>query len=232
MNRSIHISVTLIVLLMAAPLSYGQTTVWLSDNATFQDLDLTTAAPPGTTGSFDIWIKTEQPSHISGVSLDLMSIGGAIELTGADIVIGQDRFTAYANPIVESNGARITDVSAAVFFDWDTGIGPSEPVDNEALGAYQFATIHYRVVGQGTSELQLKVGGWLFGDLLSDTLHLGINDPVTQNVLGATDTIIDGRMRVVPEPGSLLLLLVGGLSLLVRRLRCTKSNSSQLLSGN
>lgn len=220
MFRSICISVTLTVWLSSAPLSYGQTTVWLSDNATFSDLNIRTAAPSGTTGSFDIWVKTQELDRLASVSVDLMSMGGAIELTGADIVIGRERFGVYSQPIVAVDGSMITHISAIALTHAGTGIGPGVPVDDVALGAYRFATIHYRIADVGISELQLKVGRWLIVcpcPLPHMGLHLGIDDPTSDYfVAGSTDPVIDGRIRVVPEPDSLFLLVVGSLFLSTR----------------
>jgi hypothetical protein len=212
MFASVRNGLTLIILLVVAPISNGETIVWLSDSATFGDLDITTAAQPGTTGSFDIWIKTEQIYRLTNASLDLMTVGDAIDLTGADIVIGLNRFGLQGKPVVEDNGSTIRDIWGDVVIHFGTGIGQGIPVDNEALGAYKFATIDYRVRGPGTSNLQLKVGEFRFGWGISgaDRLHIGIDDPVTDGyIAGATDVIFDGRIQVVPEPVSLLLLLLG-----------------------
>jgi hypothetical protein len=206
---------TIIILVESASYSHAQTTVWLSNNATFADLDITTAAPPGTTGSFDIWVKTEQPNRHNSIDVHLMAMGDAIEFIGADIVIGEDRFRVQGDAMVLQGGSIVTDMfgySGIGGLLLGTGIGPGVPVDNEALGAYRFATIHYLVTGGGVSELQLKVGNdFVFQNLDENTLHLGIDDPISQNIAGSTDTITDGRIIVVPEPGSLFLLLVGGL---------------------
>jgi hypothetical protein len=222
MFRSICIEATLVVLLASAPVANGQTTVWLSDNATFADLDITTAAPPGTTGSFDIWIKTEHSNRVNSIGLDLMTMGNAIQFTGAEIVIGTDRFHAFGTTVAD-DGTVIENMSAfaGVGLELGSGIGPGVPVDDVALGAYRFATIHYRVAGLGSSELQLKVGefafDWTFGG--PNILQIGIDDPISENVAGATDMIIDGRIQVVPEPDSLLLLLISTWSLFMRGLR-------------
>jgi hypothetical protein len=215
MFAGIRIDATLIILLLSVSYSHGQTTIWLSDNDTYKDLDITTAAPLGTTGSFDIWVKTDELDRLQSVSLDVMSIGDAIELTGAEIVIGRARFGRYIEPMVGLDGTMITNISAlAALSSGGSGIGPGVPVDSVALDAYRFATIHFRIARQGLSELQLKVGPWLIVcpcPLPHMGLHLGIDDPISNNVVaGATDTVIDGRIRVVPEPNSHVLLLVGG----------------------
>ena len=212
MFANIRIGAIFIILLVSASCSYGQTTVWLSDNATFADLDLTTAASPGTTGAFDIWIKTEHSDRLVGVGLDLMAVGEAIEFTGADIVIGRNRFVFQSTPIVVQDATAIVDMSAFTGVGGgSSGIGPGIPVDDESLGAYRFATIHYRVAGVGTSDLQLRVGEFLFlwTDGGPNIVHLGINDPMSQNIPGGTDGIIDGRVQVVPEPSSVILPLMG-----------------------
>jgi hypothetical protein len=219
MFTCIRNGVTLTILLHISSLSYGQTTVWLSDNATFADLDLTTAAAPGTTGAFDIWIKTEHSDRLVGVGLDLMAVGEAIEFTGADIVIGRDRFIFHGNPTVMHDGAMITNLWTFTGLGGGSpGIGPGVPVDNEDLGAYRFATVHYRIAELGVSDLQLRVGEFLFlwTDGGPNTVHLGINDPMSQNIPGGTDGIIDGRIRVVPEPSS-LVSLIGALCLSLKR---------------
>jgi hypothetical protein len=212
MFATIRNGATLLVLLSAATYSFGQTTVWLSDTATFTDLDITTTALPGTTGSFDIWIKTEQSFRINGVDLQLVTTGNAIAFTGADIVIGLNRFQVQRDPLVTQNDSLITDISVYSGIggaDIGTGIGPGVPVDNEALSAYRFATIYYRISGIGVSNVQLRLGSFLIGNLQPNILHLGIDDPLTDgNIIGATDITIDGRIQVVPEPNSLLLLLV------------------------
>jgi hypothetical protein len=135
MFADIRFSVRLIILLVCVSCSYGQTTVWLSDKATFADLDVTTAAQPGTTGSFDIWIKTEHSDRLVGVGLDLMAVGEAIEFTGADIVIGRNRFVFHGNPTVMHDGATITNLWTFTGLGGGSpGIGPGIPVDDEALG--------------------------------------------------------------------------------------------------
>lgn len=222
MHRCIWLCLFVVVYFCCAPASYAQITVWLSDNATFNDLDITTAAPSGTTGSFDIWVKTQEPEPFHSVSVDLMKMGSAIELTGADIVIGRGRFGVLTEPIVASDVSIITDISAiALPFQGGTGIGPEVPVDDTNLDAYRFATIHYRIAGQGVSELQLKVGGLFIGCQCPSPyrgLHLGIDDPFTDNVLkGGTDAIIDGRIRVVPEAQTVVLLVIGAGSVSTRR---------------
>jgi hypothetical protein len=222
MFRSIRIETTLVILFTAAPQSYGQTTVWLSDNATFADMDNTTAAPPGTTGSFDIWIKTGHSNRLVNIALDLMAMGDAIQFTGADVVIGQDRFQVQGEPILGPEMRTITGIDAYAGVGGQflgTGIGSGVPVDDEGLDAYRFAKVHYRIAGRGTSDLQLKVGSssfeWTFGG--QSILHLGIDDPINENVGGATDSIIDGRIRVVPEPVTALLLFLSGCLLFIRR---------------
>jgi hypothetical protein len=238
MHRYIWLCVFVVVYFFYAPVSYAQITVWLSNNATFTDLDITTAAPPGTTGTFDIWVKTQETEPFHSVSVDLMSMGSAIELTGADIVIGRGRFGVLTEPNVASDGSIITDISAiALPFQGGTGIGPEVPVDDTNLEAYRFATIHYRIAGQGISELQLKVGGLFIGCQCSSPytgLHLGIDDPFTDNVLkGGTDTIIDGRIRVVPEPQTVVLFVIGAGTVSTRRRKrrrasCPRKNGGHL----
>jgi hypothetical protein len=210
-----------IIILVSAPFSYGETTVWLSNNAMLSDMDLTTAAPVGTRDSFDIWIRTDHIYTMYNISLDLMTLGGAIEFTAGEIVIGPDRFLVQRTPMVAQDGAILSGmwgfagIGGAIL---GTGIGPGVRVDDESLRGYRFATIHYRVIGQGTSDLQLKVGTSGFGwNIEHDVLQLGVDDPVTENVPGSTDTIIDGRIHVVPEACSVVLLLIGSILILMWR---------------
>jgi hypothetical protein len=216
----IWLCVFVVLSFFRAPVSYAQTTVWLSDNATFSDLNITTAAPPGTTGSFDIWIKTEHSNRLYSIGLDLLTTGNAIEFTGADIVIGRNRFYVFETSVPD-DGTVVKNMSAyaGVGLDFGSGIGGEVPVDDLVLDAYRFATIYYRIANVGTSDLQLKVGNFTFDWTLGgpNVLHLGIDDPMSVPYMpGDTDPIIDGRIRVVPEPNSLLLFLLGGLFLWLR----------------
>jgi hypothetical protein len=171
-----------------------------------------TGLEPGATGTLHIWANSDL--RLSGVSLDLVEIGGAIKFTGARIVDENYRWRIhYADVRDEGSTARL----GADVLRYANGIGAGSPAGDNAL----FASIDYVVTKGGNSSLHLKVGENLIFDWDGNTpnIHFGTrsNALLPSYPPGAMGVV--GSIEVIAEPttSSLAALVLAGLACLFRR---------------
>jgi hypothetical protein len=215
-------TLTCVALLFALGLvsnANGQTTAYLTADASGpSNLDLQLAASAiGTTGSFDVYIQTS--SLLGGVSLDVLNMGSALTLTGAQVfngpAAGGNRWLSAsvgnvaADKITSADGFALPGLGSAGI---NPGSAASDAGFDAAANAFLFATVDYQVTGGlgDVSSLWLQVGGNTIGGV--NTVNLGVgDDAVSATVAGSISTMADGSVSIVPEPTSLAL---AGLALL------------------
>jgi len=189
----------MLIVALASPLGVrADTTVFLSDDASFADLDVLVDATPGTSGAFDVWVRAGV--QIAGISLDVVvTSGSSIELTAAELVTPPDRWVI--TPSANVTPTAVTSIDGGAFVGLSgNGIGPdstsSDAEYDAGLDAFRFARVSYEVVGTGVTELALRIGGNIIGFVSgSDPIFLGVGDGPVAALAGETGQFIDGRIE-------------------------------------
>jgi hypothetical protein len=177
----------------------------------------------GDSGILNLFVMTDV--RLSNISLNVRNIGDAITLIGADVP-NEDgpngpRWTALREGTIQPDGLNSIGGSAVVSPQGGaSGIGPdSLDPGFDPVSGYLLATLNYTAanIRGATSELFMQVGSsnvnqWPNGST-SISVRLGgpNHDLVSGDVPGATDSLLDFRIRVVPEPGSITLAILGSL---------------------
>jgi hypothetical protein len=127
-----------------------------------------TAGPPiidpGLTGT--LYVHAQSDVRLSGVSLDLIEIGGGIKFTGATVHNPNNRWAFTATPTIsDSVVARID--GGAIPGIVGGGIGPGSPEGAEVM----FASVDYMATGAPSDNqfLFLRVGGNIIADWVGNS---------------------------------------------------------------
>jgi hypothetical protein len=209
------------ILLCAASSTEGAPIIYLSSDpigvATPPDPSDTLLVQPGVSGMLNLFAMPDV--RMDEVRVHVANVGNAIELTDVDVLNPNDRWALIGGPqVIQSQEIRNIG-GAAIPGVFGNGIGPDSPDPGfNSTSGYLIATLSFAATPSlgSTSELFIKAEravSW-DGNLLD--VHLGgPNHALTPgNVPDATDSLLDFRIRVVPEPYS-AVLAVGGIALLV-----------------
>jgi hypothetical protein len=185
--------------------------------------------------SLNIFVMTDV--RMSRISLDVMNMGGAIEFNSLNVLNENHRWLILNEPqIVEPDEIRNIGGGALPGISGN-GIGPGSPDPGlDPTSGYLIATLGYTATNNlgATSELFMKIGVNIMSDWdgNSPAVRLGgpNHDLTPGDVWLATDSLLDYRIRVVPEPGSIVLAALASISAaaLVRR-RLASSRSTPVI---
>ncbi|HEY3391533.1 MAG TPA: PEP-CTERM sorting domain-containing protein [Lacipirellulaceae bacterium] len=131
-----------------------------------------TGLGPDSAGTLDIWAQSD--IRLSGVSLDLIEVGGTIKFTGATVHNPNNRWAFIATPTIsDSVVARID--GGAIPNVVGGGIGPGSPDPGPSV---LFATVDYMATGrQGDDQfLFLRVGGNVIADWVGNSPPVAFGD--------------------------------------------------------
>jgi hypothetical protein len=184
-------------------LAQSGTTIFLSrGDGDYSNLNVSLDPVP-TSETFDIWVRT--PVQLDGISLDLLVNGSAILVSAVEIhnpasAGGNRWFFTSAPPQIRSH--EITSIDAFAFVGiagGGSGIGPAtsghDPGYSATIDAFKFATISYFTFAEDKSELFLRVGNNILGNL-TVPLFLGLGDAPVANKPGETSALPDGVIQV------------------------------------
>ena len=214
--RVVFNSVFLILLCAASP-AYGAPIVYLSSDpigvATPPDPADTLLVRPGETGTLNLFALPDV--RMAEIRVNLANMGSAIEFTGANVLNSNDRWAFTADRIIQPQEIRSIGGGAIQGLSGN-GIGPDSPNPGfDPTSGYLIATISFASTHNlgGASELFIKAeraSDWEGNPL--DMHFGGPNHALTPGYLtDATDSLLDFRIRVVPEPCAAAL---GGLAFL------------------
>lgn len=175
----------------------------------------------GGTGRLNVWADTTD--LLSGVSLNLVETGGAINFTGSAVLqgasVGGNRWSFKTDGSAAVDGSAVTSLDGGAFIGLGAaGIGPSTQGADFAYkpgAGFLFATVDYEVVNPaGTSQLFLEIGGNTVGVPEEDPSPIrfgGPNGEAMLNVAGTRSSAAVGTLVGIPEPSTFAL---AGLALL------------------
>jgi hypothetical protein len=211
-----HSLVTLCLLACVRAPLFGEPIFYLSANpigvATRPEPDDTLFVQPGAEGILNLFVMTDV--LLDNIGLDVLTTGGAIEFTGAIVFNDVNhpsgpRWSFTRQGIVQAD--QITTIGGAAVLGFGAnGIGPGSPDPGlDPTSGYLLATLDYVATANrgATSELFMQVGVNLITD---GPVRLGgpNHEAVPGDVAGATDNLLDFRIRVIPEPGSIALAIL------------------------
>jgi hypothetical protein len=169
--------------------------------------------------------------RLSGVSLDLVEVGGLIKFTGAAVNNPGGRWTFLDGPLTVSDSEIKSMGGGAIPLVSGNGIGPGSPELPDPTSGYLIATVSYEVTGvTWESELFLKVGSNLMADFVGNSppVIFGPGSPPTPgDVPGATDNQYDGRFGFVFVDG---FVVVGDLGPLIGDMSANGPNDPTIVS--
>ena len=181
-------------------------TIWLSETGEKENL-----VSDGSNGSFGIWMDVGNGERVSDVTFDIRAVGNAIEFRQIDLEHQRSFFNVRG---VGEIGETLIEGVALGSIGFFAGI--------EDTGTYLLATVEYETIagGQFTS-LQLANG---FSPVSPHPLELrfGVGHPTIDNFAGNTDSAADGLILLVPEPGGLLISVLGSFTCAIFWHRCNR----------
>ena len=237
MRRGIKFGLALAASLAMAGTATANPRVFLSTSGESPEISAPSVEIlPGESASLYLWVIPGESDlgAEGGISLSLVAdTGGIVERTGLEMfnpesdlgILQQRRWSGVGVGDVDALElfANVTAVSTSEFggFQW----AGSDPLFDESSGAYLHGRVDFEGGDLGSTNLWLEVGGGriaTFGDF--ETPIFGADEePVpaegTQGAaaVGARGHSASATVTVIPEPGSLALLGIGGLMLLRRR---------------
>ncbi len=199
--------------------AYGEPVFYLSADpigvATPPDPTDTLLVQSNVGGTLNLYVMTDV--RMSEIRVHVTNVGSAIEFTGLHVANENLRWTFVAVPTVVPDeirnigGGAIPGVSG-------NGVGPASPDPGfDPTSGYLIATLNYAATDNlgTTSDLFIKserAYDW-DGNLLAVRFGGPNHDLTPGNAIGATDALLDFRIRVVPEPGSMVLAGLASLGL-------------------
>jgi hypothetical protein len=203
------------ILLCAASSTEGAPIIYLSNDpigvATPPDPTDTLLVHPGVTGMLNLFAMPDV--RMDEIRVHVANTDNAIEFTDLNVLNPNNRWALIGGPQVIQPQEIRNIGGAAIPGVFGNGIGPGSPDPGfDSTSGYLIASLSFVATPNpgATSELFIKAEravSW-DGNLLD--VHLGgPNHALTPgNVIDATDSLLDFRIRVVPEPPSATLAIV------------------------
>ncbi|MEX2545863.1 MAG: PEP-CTERM sorting domain-containing protein [Phycisphaeraceae bacterium] len=239
MRRGLKFGIAAAAVLAMAGSASANPQIYLSTS----NEDPTISAPtvmlePGESTTLYIWVIPGEAGNVGregGLSLSIgADIPGLLTATGAEIynpqVVPFPPQGRWTLPLGEGTlndlsveGSLVQSLTAisatsSVGIDSQAGEFDLDPMYDASTGAFLHAQIEIQATGIGSTDLWMAVGS---GRIVVDGAPLspifGVDAEATGSLAGDRSAGAVANITVVPEPGSLVLLGLGGLTLLRRR---------------
>jgi hypothetical protein len=207
-----------IVLRCAASTVRGAPIFYLSNDpigvATPPDPTDTHFVQPADEGVINLFVTTDV--RLSSIRLNVTNTGSGIEFTDLDVLNPNNRWVFIGGPqVIQSH--QILDIGGGAIPGLSgNGVGPGSPDPGfNPTSGYLIATLGYSATENvgGTSELFIKIGTGAVSDWEGNPPAVRLGGPNHDLTPGGvplvTDSLLDFRIRVVPEPCSTVLVIVG-----------------------